>query len=103
MAKSKVDGVVQAVRYDPDGQIAWVRTYLRRGPTWSDYILLDRQTLINEIKTGKRFFTGIRVPLLGGTFETRAPIQIVETNGRDILVAGDIQADNDCLEGVPLV
>jgi hypothetical protein len=103
MAKLKVDGVVQAVRYDSSGQIAWVRAYLRRGPTWSDVILVDRQTLVNDLKAGKQYYTGRRVPFLAGTFETQAPVRILEKNGREVVVAGEIQADTDCLAGVPLV
>lgn len=103
MAKLKVDGVIQAVRYDSSGQIAWVRAFLRRGPTWSDVVLVDRQTLVNELKAGKQYYTGKRVPLLAGTFETQSPVRILEKDGREIVVTGDTQADRDCLAGVPLV
>jgi len=103
MAKLKVDGVVQAVRYDSNGQIAWVRAYLRRGPTWSDVVLVDRQTLVKELKAGKQYYTGKRVPYLAGTFDTQTRIRILEKDGREIVVAGDVQAETDCLAGVPLV
>ena len=103
MAKVKIDGVVQAVRYGPDGRVAWVRAFLRRGPTWSDTILLDRETLIKEITSGKQFYSGARVPLLGGTFETHAQLRLIEKDGQAILVTGDTQMANDRLEGVPLV
>ena len=52
MAKVKYDGVIEAVHYAADGQVEWVRAYLRRGPAFSDRIMLDRQTLIEDLKAG---------------------------------------------------
>jgi len=55
MAHTKYDGIVHAVRYAVDGRILWVRAFLRRGPTWSDHILVDRETLMEKLKAGKQF------------------------------------------------
>lgn len=103
MAKPKYDGVVQAVRYDDGGRILWVRAFLRRGPAWSDYILLDRSELIKQLNSGKRIVTGQRVPFLGGTFETSSAVELVEQDGQVFLSAGDAQADRDYLQGVPII
>lgn len=103
MAKPKFDGVVQAVHYDDDGQVLWVRAFLRRGPAWSDYVLLDREELIRQLNSGKRIVIGKRVPFLGGTFETSSPVELVEHNGHKFLVSGDAQADRDYLQGVPII
>jgi hypothetical protein len=103
MAKPKFDGVVEAVHYKPDGQLDWVRTYLRRGPTFSDYILLDRQTLIEHLKAGKRYLAGERVPLMASTFQVTQPLRVLARDGKDIVVTGNVQAEQDCLEGVPLI
>ena len=109
MARPKYDGVIQAVRYTAEGQVLWVRAYLRRGPTWSDHVLLDRGALIQQIKSGKRFFAGHRIPRMAGPFEVSAPVRLLNKNGQEILVisdplvASDLQAENDCLEGVPLL
>lgn len=103
MAKTKVDGVVEAVRYTPQGQVAWVRAYLRRGPTFSDRLLLDRQALVDQLKAGKRFFSGSRLTYLAGTFELRQPLQLQQKNGQVIVVAGAAQAERDHLEGVPVL
>jgi hypothetical protein len=103
MAKAKYDGVVEGVRYLPNGQVAWVRAYLRRGATFSDRLILDRQTLVQNLKSGKRYLAGKRVPLMASTFETSGPLRIVGKNGEEVLVTGDIQAEKDCLEGVPLI
>ena len=103
MAKPKYDGVVQAVRYDDQGQVLWVRAFLRRGHIWSDHIMLKRNALIEQIKSGKRIVVGDRIPLLGATFETTVPVQVVKVNSHEILISGDTQAKSDSLEGVPLI
>jgi hypothetical protein len=107
MAKRKLDGVVNAVHYNPDGQIAWVRAYLRRGPTFSDYMMLDRQTLIANLKSGKNYFVGERVPQMASTFEVGAALRVVDKDGKQIIVSGDKDADNtserDHLEGAPVI
>ena len=59
MAK-QIDGVIEAARYAPDGSIVMVRVYERRGATFSDYVLLDRKTLVEKLKKGKKFVTGQR-------------------------------------------
>lgn len=103
MAKPKIDGVIEAARYNPDGQIKWVRAYLRRGPTYSDRVLLDRQLLINELKSGKRFMAGERVEGMASTFRFGKPIHLEQTNSQEILVTGETQTHQDRLEGVPIV
>ena len=105
MAKPKFDGVIEAVHYSPEGRVDWVRTYLRRGPTFSDYILLDRQTLIERLRAGKNYMAGKRIPQLASTFEVTSPIRLIQKDGEDILVSGDAQAgtDKDHLENVPVI
>lgn len=103
MAKPKFDGVVQAVRYDDRGQVLWVRAFLRRGPAWSDYVILERSELIEQLNSGKRIVIGQRVPYLGGTFETSSSVELVEKNGQEFIFSGDTQADRDCLQGVPII
>lgn len=103
MAKPQYDGVVQAVRYDDEGQVLWVRAFLRRGPIWSDHIQLDRNDLIEKINSGMKIMTGERLPYYGITFETSMPVKVVKANNHEILIAGDVQGDTDCLEGVPLI
>lgn len=103
MAKMKYDGVIEAVRYKPEGKVDWVRAYLRRGPTFSDHILLPRQSLIDLIKDGKQFVTGQRVVYRAGTFDVVQPVRILEKSGKSFLVAGVDSAENDCLTGVPQI
>jgi hypothetical protein len=63
MIKAKpYDGVVVAVRYTPHGEIDWVRAFERRGFVFSDYRVMERNTLIERLQAGKRFKTGSRIP-----------------------------------------
>ncbi len=103
MAKVKFDGVVQAVRYQRDGQVEWVRAYLRRGPTFSDYILINRQTLIEYLKSGKRYYAGERIPLMASTFHLYQPLRVIQQDGKEILVTGDLVTSQDRLDGVPIL
>lgn len=103
MAKAKFDGIVEAVHYNPDGKVKWVRAYLRRGKTFSDIVLLDRQTLTEQLKSGKHIIAGRRIPLLASSFEVSKPIRVIRQDGQDVLVTGDTTANKDCLEGVPVV
>ena len=104
MAKTKVDGVVEGVRYDSSGLVKWVRVYLRRGPTFSDHLLLDRQALIDQLKAGKDFRAGERVEFMASTFKLSKPLRLVSKGGKDLLVTGDTQAaERDSLDGVSLV
>jgi len=103
MAKVKFDGVIEAVRYSPDGQIAWVRAYERRGPTFSDRVLLDRSSLLERLKARKRFVVGQRKPLWASTFDTVSSLRLIQRGGRELIVAGATTADRDLLDGAPLI
>jgi hypothetical protein len=103
MAKPKIDGVIEAVRYNPDGQINWVRAYLRRGPTFTDRVLLDRQKLIELLKSGKSIVSGMRVEQMASTFKLGNPVRLLQNNGQEVLVMGEAQSNQDRLEGVPII
>jgi hypothetical protein len=96
MARTKIDGVIEAVRYNPDGSIKVVRGYERRGVVWTDEIMLNREDLIDRLKLGKRFVTGVRKTYLGSVFDTGKPVQF---SNEHIITEG--QADGrDMLAGV---
>jgi hypothetical protein len=103
MVKMKFDGIVEAVHYRPDGKVKWVRAYLRRGQTFSDIVLLDRQALAEQLKSGKRIMAGRRIPLQASTFEVAKPVRLIQQDKMDVLVTGDMTANEDCLEGVPVI
>ena len=103
MAKKKFDGVVEAVHYKPNGEVDWVRAYERRGPTFSDHLLIEREALIERLKSGKNFMVGRRVQREASTFDVTQPLRVVDLGGRDALVVGQSKAEQDSLEGVPVI
>lgn len=103
MAKSKFDGVVEAVHYTPDGQIDWVRAYERRGAAFSDHVLIRRPGLVERLKSGKQFVTGVRKVYHGAVFETGSALQLAQQAGREVVVSGAPRNDSDYLEGVPII
>ena len=103
MAKAKYDGVIEAVRYNPDGRIEWVRAYVRRGPIFSDRLLLDRQALVEQLKAGKSYMAGRRQPLMGGTFEVTKPVRLLHKDGQEVVVTGEQGQTRDSLEDVPII
>jgi len=99
MAK-KIDGVIEAVRYQ-DGQVVTVRAYERRGAAFSDRMMLSRGELLERIKKGKRFVTGVRKEFWAGTFEEGKIVQVVTRNGREF-IATRVEVDHDDLEPAPV-
>jgi hypothetical protein len=98
MAHSKIDGVIEAVRYTPNGKISMVRSYQRRGAAWSDHVLLTRPELIQQLKNGKRYVTGTRKKDLGGVFEMGASVRLADDH-----ISTESQASvREFLAGVPL-
>jgi len=103
MAKVKIDGVIEAVHYTPEGQVAWVRAYERRGPTFSDRVLLDRASLISLLKARKCWVIGRRKPQWASTFETTSLVQLIQKDKRELIATGRTSADHDLLDGVPVI
>ena len=103
MAKVKYDGVVEAVHFKPDGQLDWLRVYLRMDAAFSDRILLSRQAFIAQLKSGKHFMLGERIQNLGGMFNVTKPVHLLERDHNPVIVVGDSQASQDDLTGVPII
>jgi len=103
MAKIKYDGVVEAAHYKPDGQLDWVRVYERRGAVFSDRVLLSRDAFIRQLRAGKRYMVGERRLNLGGMFNVTQPVRLVNQDGNQVVVVGDIQATKGELIGVPIL
>ena len=95
----KFDVVIEAVRYK-NGKIELIRGYERRGATFSDRILMDRKTLLERLKEGKRCITGQRKEYLASTFEVGKAVKLVGADGKQVVTTLS-QADHDELEGVP--
>ena len=96
MARIIIDGVIEAVRYSPDGEISVVRIFQRRGAVWSDYIILARQELVEQLGKGKRFVTGSRKQYLGGVFNTGLAVRWINEH----VVTEGKSAQRDLLAGV---
>ncbi len=96
MARTKIDGVIEAVRYTPAGAISLVRTYQRHGAVWSDHILLDRMELVEQLEKGRRFVTGSRKDFLGGVFEIGPAVRWVDQH----VVTEGQSTQRDLLAGV---
>ena len=102
MAPEKHDGVIETVRYSPDGLIQVVRIYERRGPTFSDRILLSREDLVSRIKEGKKYLTGKRIPYQASTFELSEPVRLVKLDQTEYLVTQNSSAARDDLGSLPV-
>jgi len=102
MANKKFDGVIEAVRYNRNGQVDFVRAYERRGATFSDRVMLDRKTLIERLKARQRFVTGQRKEFMGSTFESGRDVLLGSRDGKEI-IATRADAVRDELENVPLI
>ena len=103
MARIKYDGVVEAVRYSPEGRVALVRVYERRGPTFSDRILLSREQLLERLNRGGKWVSGQRQPFMGGTFETGPQVQLAGSKDDPLIVtAGSNGSQRDELRDVPV-
>jgi len=101
MARMKFDGVIEAARYAPDGKIVMVRAYERRGETFSDRVLLDRKTLVDQLKKGRKFVIGKRTPLMASTFEVGRSVRLAGGKGQEIISTSE-KPERDLLEEAPL-
>ncbi|MEI8133257.1 MAG: hypothetical protein WCG34_12560 [Leptolinea sp.] len=102
MPQKNFDGVIESVRYTPSGMIDMVRMYEKRGPSFSDLILLSRDQLLQKLRTGKIFAIGRRIPNLASTFEISMPIIIAGPTGKEVIITGQHHNDNDDIQGAPL-
>jgi hypothetical protein len=100
-AQRKADGVVNAAHFDSEGNLLWVRAFERRGPTWSDLVLLDRRSLVQRLEAGKRFYVGSRRDYNASEFEIGERINLKGKKKERVLVVGKGSSDKDLLEGLP--
>jgi hypothetical protein len=103
VARNKYDGVVEAVRYKADGQVDWVRAYERHGAVFADRVLIRRDSLVERLKSGKKFVVGKRIPYQANTFDVSLPLDLVGAGDQEYIRAGGSGAGEDHLEGVPII
>ena len=97
----KFDGVIEAARYTSNGRLLLVRAYVRRGAAFSDHVLIDREALVERLKSGKKFMTGQRVLSMASTFENLKAVRLTGNTGQEVISTAT-PADGDLLEEVPL-
>jgi hypothetical protein len=102
MPAQKVDVVIEAVRYSPDGAIHTVRGYVRRTSAFSDRVLISRTELLKKLETGRRVMTGQRIPYMGGCFELERKVFLTRAPEKEAAIATSREAAKDELEGTPL-
>lgn len=98
MSRKRIDGVIEAVRYAPDGNIEFVRLYQRQGSVWTDHFLLARPALVKQLEEGRRLYTGQRIQYLGSKVDAQYPVSLI--NGR--ITSGKGNEARDLLDGVPV-
>jgi len=98
MPRKKIDGVIDAVHYLPNGRIDSVRLYEARGAIWSDHLLLERSELVERLKKGKKIVTGQRKQYLGSVLETGTPVRYE----REFITTESGEGKRDQLSGVPV-
>lgn len=103
MARAKIDGVIEGVRYGRNNRIAWARVYERRGAVWSDVILMDRRELLRRLLAGKRFVLGRRKEYLAGTFELGQPVQALGPRGQEVITTRSRPGEGDRLDQAPVI
>jgi hypothetical protein len=98
-AAKRLDVVVVAARYAPDGKLTVAQGYERRGQVWTDLLLLDRPTLIGRLRAGRRVAAGEPrgVP---GDFVVRDALVLSGADGRAVVRASHTSSSTDNL-GVP--
>jgi hypothetical protein len=103
MAQKKYDGIIEGARYTPEGKLAEVRYYERRGPTFSDRSLMTRADLLQRLRARKKFAVGTRKTFMASTFDIIADVRLAGSRGQEAIVAGSsTAADRDDLQGAPL-
>jgi hypothetical protein len=100
IADKKVDLVLVAVRYEPDGRrLLLARGHSRRGAVWGDLELFDRERLVQQLQAGRRLAAG-RPKELVGDFEVLGQVRLAD-GGEGALVVEGSAAEHDDL-GLPL-
>lgn len=102
MTQPKADGVIEAVRYDEKGFVSLIRVFERRGPTYSDRVLITREQLMKALRSGKKYYVGKRIELLASTFELANQVRLSGKSELEFIVTLAGQAGRDNLPDAPL-
>lgn len=102
MTQIKFDYLIEAVHYSSAGDLEKIRVYERRGPSFSDRIIIDRNTLISALSAGKKVVSGSRVPYLASTFDITGELHLAGSKENPSVVLGDEISNQDSLPGIPV-
>ena len=97
MAPKKFDLLIDSVRYDSNGTIEYVRGFERRGPSFSDNVILTRFDLSKLLQEKKVVVTGMRQIYMGSTFSVMN--QVMLRNG---VISDSANATKDSLSNIPM-
>ncbi len=103
MSRKKFDGVIEAVHYDPAGQVEWARVYERRGSAFSDLLIISRAQLMERLKGGKKYMIGQRIPYMAGTFKTGKKLNLVAQGQKQYLTTESQPVEKDTLAETPVI
>ena len=103
MATKKIDSIIEAVRYAPDGQVALVRIYESIGPAFSDRKLLTREQLVEQLRAKKLFVAGKRIEMMGTSFDTGSALRLVKAGAGEYIQTSEGNGEHDDLKGVPQI
>jgi hypothetical protein len=101
MSEKQIDGVIEAVRYTPGGNVDLVRVYEMQAPVFSDRLILTRDQIIQEMRTGKKFYVGESNPLQASTFKPGNPVVLSGPAGYEVIVQFSGNKRHDDLQGAP--
>jgi len=102
MTQIKFDYLIEAVHYSAAGDLEKIRVYEKRGPSFSDRIIVDRETLVNVLASGKKVVSGSRLPYLASTFNVTGELQLAGPKESPILVMSEEASVRDSLPGIPV-
>lgn len=103
MTAEKIDYLIEAVRYQADGSVDFVRLYERRGASFSDRELFTRDQIVEVLKNRKLVFTGKRLASMASTFEVMSRVNFSDTDGKSVIYTLDEAPTQDTLENVPIL
>lgn len=103
MASKKIDSIIEAVRYAPDGKVALVRIYESLGPAFSDRKLLTREQLVDQLRGKKIFAAGKRIEMMGTSFHTGPQVRLVKVGAGEYVQSTEGSGERDDLKGVPQI
>jgi hypothetical protein len=64
---------------------------------------LSRDAFVKQLKAGKSYMVGERIPNLGAKFTVTQPVHLSQQDGKQVIVVGDAPVKVEELGGVPVI